>query len=106
MADDLASGFQNVDKTGQFEVYSSCLTLLDSIPFFAEYKRESYGLLNPSPGRRMLEVGCGLGMTGVAALSQGIHVVFSDYDATALRFAAANALEHGFRDFELLPLNW
>jgi len=57
-------------------------------------------------GTMALEVGCGLGMTGVAALSQGIHVVFSDYDATALRFAAANALEHGFRDFELLPLNW
>jgi ubiquinone/menaquinone biosynthesis C-methylase UbiE len=62
MADDLASGFQNVDKTGQFEVYSRCLTLLDSIPFFGEYKRESYGLLLiPSSGRRLLEVGCGLG---------------------------------------------
>ena len=57
-------------------------------------------------GTVALEVGCGLGMTGVAALSQGIRVVFSDYDATALRFAAANALEHGFLDFELLPLNW
>lgn len=58
------------------------------------------------PGTIALEVGCGLGMTGVAALSKGIHVVFSDYDATALRFAAANALEHGYRDFELLPMNW
>lgn len=53
-----------------------------------------------------LEVGCGLGMTGVAALSKGLRVVFSDYDATALRFAAANALEHGYRDFELMPMNW
>jgi ubiquinone/menaquinone biosynthesis C-methylase UbiE len=61
MADDLASGFQDVDKAGQFEVYSGCLMLLDSIPFFGEYKRESYGLLDPSPGRSLLEVGCGLG---------------------------------------------
>lgn len=58
------------------------------------------------PGTTALEVGCGLGMAGVAALSKGMHVVFSDYDATALRFAAANALHHGFREFELLPMNW
>lgn len=58
------------------------------------------------PGTVVLEVGCGLGMAGVAALARGMHVVFSDYDATALRFAAANALQHKYRDFELLPLNW
>lgn len=58
------------------------------------------------PGSTVLEVGCGLGMAGVAALSRGMQVVFSDYDATALRFAAANALHQGYRQFELLPLNW
>lgn len=54
----------------------------------------------------VLELGCGLGMAGIAALARGCHVVFSDYDATALRFAAANALHHQFDQFELLPLNW
>ncbi|HQR42617.1 MAG TPA: class I SAM-dependent methyltransferase [Gemmatales bacterium] len=58
------------------------------------------------PGTEALEVGCGLGMAGVAALAKGLQVVFSDYDATALRFAAANALEHGYRQFELLPFDW
>jgi ubiquinone/menaquinone biosynthesis C-methylase UbiE len=42
-------------------VFSSCLDLIESIPFFAEFKRESFGLLGAAPGRRILDVGCGLG---------------------------------------------
>ena len=61
MNDDLASGFQDVDRTADFAVFSSCLTLVDSIPFFAECKRESYDLLGAGPGREILDVGCGLG---------------------------------------------
>src|SRR5438046_3881241 len=36
-------------------------------------------------GTPALEIGCGLGLPGVAALSAGLRVTFSDYDATALR---------------------
>src|SRR5262245_36383460 len=46
-----------------------------------------------------LEIGCGLGLPGMAALAQGFRVIFSDYDATALRFAADNARANGFTDF-------
>ena len=53
-----------------------------------------------------LEIGCGLGLPGIAALSVGLRVVFSDYDATALRFAADNARANGFFDFETLQLDW
>jgi SAM-dependent methyltransferase len=62
-----------------------------------------------------LEVGCGLGLPGIVALSRGLHVVFSDYDATALRFAADNARANGFAPvedtprpgtFDLLQLDW
>src|SRR5258707_5285053 len=47
-------------------------------------------------GLRALEVGCGLGLPGVAALSMGLHVTFSDCDAAALGFAAKNARLNGF----------
>jgi predicted nicotinamide N-methyase len=58
------------------------------------------------PKPHALEIGCGLGLPGIAALSVGMHVTFSDYDATALRFAADNARANGFTDFELLQLDW
>lgn len=57
-------------------------------------------------GTVALEIGCGLGLPGIAALSKGLHVVFSDCDRTALRFAEANAKLNGFSDFELLPMDW
>jgi predicted nicotinamide N-methyase len=53
-----------------------------------------------------LEVGCGLGLPGIAALAAGLRVTFSDYDATALRFAADNARLNGFSDFRLLQVDW
>jgi predicted nicotinamide N-methyase len=47
-----------------------------------------------------LELGCGLGLSGVVALARGLHVTFSDCDQTAVRFATANARLNGFIDFE------
>src|SRR5262245_23485640 len=61
MKDDLASGFKEVDRAADFAVFASCLDFIESIPFFAECKRESFALLGAAPGRRMLDVGCGLG---------------------------------------------
>jgi predicted nicotinamide N-methyase len=59
-----------------------------------------------TPGLEVLELGCGLGLPGIAALACGLRVTFSDYDATALRFAAGNARANGFEDFRLLQLDW
>lgn len=53
-----------------------------------------------------LEIGCGLGLPGLAALARGMRVTFSDYDATALRFAAESARFNGFTDFQCLPMDW
>jgi predicted nicotinamide N-methyase len=47
----------------------------------------------------ILEVGCGLGLAGIAALARGLAVTFSDLDETATRFAAANARLNGFTKF-------
>jgi predicted nicotinamide N-methyase len=58
------------------------------------------------PGTEVLEVGCGLGLPGIVALSRGLKVTFSDYDACALRFAADNARLNGYHDFHLLQLDW
>ncbi|HEV3256717.1 MAG TPA: methyltransferase [Gemmataceae bacterium] len=64
-------------------------------------------LREPWPaGLEALEVGCGLGLPGIAALSTGLRVTFSDYDATALRFAADNARANGFHEFRLLQMDW
>ncbi|MFO0877830.1 MAG: methyltransferase [Gemmataceae bacterium] len=62
---------------------------------------------NPWPGgNHALEIGCGLGLPGIAALSRGVRVTFSDYDLTALEFAAANARLNRFTNFDTLPIDW
>src|SRR5262249_55475944 len=53
-----------------------------------------------------LEIGCGLGLPGVVALSRGLRVIFSDYDKTAVRFAADNARVNGFDNFDVLQMDW
>jgi predicted nicotinamide N-methyase len=58
------------------------------------------------PGLEALEIGCGLGLVGVAALWRGLRVTFSDYDVMALEFAAHNARINGLSDFRVLHLDW
>jgi ETFB lysine methyltransferase len=57
-------------------------------------------------GQDALEIGCGLGLAGVVALSRGLYVTFSDYDPCALHFAADNARLNGFSEFKTLLLDW
>jgi predicted nicotinamide N-methyase len=58
------------------------------------------------PPWEALEIGCGLGLPGIAALACGLRVIVSDYDVTALEFAANNARLNGFSDFRTLVLDW
>lgn len=58
------------------------------------------------PPLEALEIGCGLGLPGVVALSCGLRVIFSDYDETALEVAANNARINGFSNFRTLALDW
>jgi predicted nicotinamide N-methyase len=57
-------------------------------------------------GLTALEIGCGLGLPGIVALSLGMRVIFSDYDATAIAFAQENAWLNGFDNFETLHMDW
>jgi predicted nicotinamide N-methyase len=54
----------------------------------------------------VLEVGCGLGLAGIAGLARGLRVTFSDCDEAAVKFAASNAALNGFRDYKLLPIDF
>jgi predicted nicotinamide N-methyase len=54
----------------------------------------------------VLEIGCGLGLAGVACLARGLRVTLSDVDETALSYAAANARLNGFTDFRTLPFDF
>lgn len=58
------------------------------------------------PGQQALEIGCGLGLVGIIALAKGLQVTFSDYDATALEFAATNARLNGFTNFNTIQIDW
>jgi predicted nicotinamide N-methyase len=62
----------------------------------------------PKAGDKLevLELGCGLGVPGLTALACGLRVIFSDYDLTAVRFAAANARRNKLFDFKSMPLDW
>lgn len=57
----LPAGFTNVDLTWNKDAYFDCLNLLDSLPYYKEYKSKSYDLLDLMPGLVVLEAGCGLG---------------------------------------------
>lgn len=55
---------------------------------------------------KALEIGCGIGLAGLAALAKGMHVVFSDYDETAVQLAVRNAHQNGFSDCDGMVLDW
>ena len=62
MSDDyLATGFADVDSTANTDCFASCLSLLDSLPYFKEYKQKTYELLELGPHECVLDAGCGLG---------------------------------------------
>lgn len=48
------------------------------------------------PGTQALEIGCGLGVTGLAALQLGMKVDFTDHEPLAVAFALASAGANGF----------
>ena len=62
---------------------------------------------NPPPrGTRVLELGCGNGLVGIAALACGLDVTFSDYVPLAVDLALENAARNGFSNAKGMVLDW
>lgn len=57
-------------------------------------------------GTVCLEVGCGLGLAGLAVLAKGGHVIFNDASPEATELACHNARLNGFFDCEAAPFDW
>jgi predicted nicotinamide N-methyase len=52
------------------------------------------------------EIGCGLGLAGIAALQMGMRVTFTDVDEMAAKIAGENAKRNGFRNFDCQGLDF
>lgn len=57
-------------------------------------------------GLSAIEIGCGLGLPGIAALKRGADVLFTDYDETALKFVRTNCSLNGFSGVRTALLDW
>lgn len=91
--DYLASGFKNVDGAEDLSTYSSCLSLLNSMEFFREYKEASFELLDLEAGMMVLEAGSGLGddaITMAGLVSPDGKVVGIDKSAHMVKEARTN----------------
>ena len=91
--------------------------LLDErLPYWAEPWPSSFALarhllgsdslLGPGAGRRLLELGCGVGLVAAATALAGFEVTASDYYDDALRFARLNAWRATRKSIETLHLDW
>ncbi len=64
-------------------------------------------LREPWPvGTTCLELGAGIGLSGLAALAARLQVTFSDYDEQAVRLALLNARQNGFTEARGVLLDW
>jgi predicted nicotinamide N-methyase len=80
------------------------------LPYWAELWPSALGLARAVCGRalrgaRTVELGCGLGLGGLAAALAGGRVLATDWSADAVAFAAANARRNGLA-LETAVVDW
>jgi predicted nicotinamide N-methyase len=84
----------------------------ERIPYWAELWPSAVALAHyvaqrlDLAGRRVLELGCGLGLVGVVAALQGAHVLCTDYEPAALAFAHYNARRNACRQVRVRLVDW
>jgi predicted nicotinamide N-methyase len=69
---------------------------------------EAVAALDVPEGTEALEIGCGLGLSGLVAVALGFRVRFTDQDRTAFRFIEASARANGFdpSSYSTALLDW
>jgi predicted nicotinamide N-methyase len=60
----------------------------------------------PPEGKRLLELGAGLGAPGIAAALNGYQVTLSDYEAHILEFQRISAAANGLKGLECRIIDW
>ena len=86
--------------------------MMDNFPLWAKIWEASGVLasyltgLPPNPMKTMLEIGCGLGMVGIAAARTGHRITMTELNPDALNFARANALANDCPQLAIERLDW
>lgn len=86
--------------------------MMDNFPLWAKIWEASGVLasyltgLPPNPMKTMLEIGCGLGMVGIAAARTGHRITMTELNPDALNFARANALANDCPQIAIERLDW
>jgi predicted nicotinamide N-methyase len=123
-ADVFAWGIELVEELVEIAGESICLlrpadpaALLDEdsfaedefLPYWAELWPSSWSLVQALPDsledRRVLELGCGLGLPSIVAARRGAKVLATDWAADALALLACNATRNGV-ELSRARLDW
>jgi predicted nicotinamide N-methyase len=86
--------------------------VMDNFPLWAKIWEASGVLASylagmpPDPMKTMLEIGCGLGMVGIAAARAGHRITMTELNPDALNFARANAMANGCPEVAIERLDW
>lgn len=84
----------------------------ERLPYWAEYWPSAFALADylltgeRVQGRQVVEIGCGMGLVGLAAALSGAEVVLTDYDPHALLLAELNLLQNGVTGATTALLDW
>jgi ubiquinone/menaquinone biosynthesis C-methylase UbiE len=100
----LATGFRDVDRSGDTTACTRCLDLLADIPFFHAVKEESFRIIAGTGPERVLDAGCGAG-NDLCALAPILPptswIAGLDASAALLSTAAERTFLHRDRRFLL-----
>ncbi|MGB8220335.1 MAG: methyltransferase domain-containing protein [Methanoregula sp.] len=100
----LATGFRDVDRSGDTTACTRCLDLLSDIPFFHAVKEESFRIIAGTEPERVLDAGCGAGNDLCALaplLPPSTRILGLDASAALLSTATERIAAHRDRCFLL-----